>query len=512
MISPSLTTVHSQDTASLATTINTVPFGADLLEPHSNRGLFHSLPEARHPAQSNENCSVEQTYKLKDHTSDQTMDLQQQRGRSPSVGATPGQRIRHPSSPHHLQDPASNIDIHNSGANLTSQTFAQGVPSANGNGGGQYNISSSYLNPTAPQTHFSQPVLPSNDFGDQPFGQTYTQEGLNTRNLAQGSNQLNAQSNQQYPSDLLNVNQDFNGFTQQSEGGNKPARFDNAFALDPQLQGNAQAQDQSINPADIMSNMSSPQVMHPTPPGLLAPNAHSSEPTSPFSNPGQHWSPNHSRQASLDPTMAYMNGQQTDWTRMLGGQQFQTHRRAPSEYSDVSSSVAPSPHIAQPEAFDNYDQSRSPLVRPQSENQGYTDGLGIENFSIADPQPGASPRHSPFVSPMISPQPGLGPAQDHSFMPLEAKNGFSGNPATKAFPPQAEQFPQFPPEKQLPSNDYGQGPMVPPPEINVELAPPSNQRPFDHPRFDGDVDALSPPQSRGMFEPLLWPMYQLTFV
>ena len=407
------------------------------------------------------------------------MDVQQ-RGRSPSAGRVPGQRIRQSPSPAGLRNPVANIN---------SQTFNPSTSQING-GGGQYNLSSTYLNAPAPPAQFSSHVLPSNDFGEQNFGQPYQHEDLGS-GLQHGPSQLNAQTNQQFQSDTLNVNQDFPNYHQQHSASNN-------FILDPQLQANGQQSDQSINPADLMSNMSSPQVMHPSPPSLMPPHAHSSEPTSPFSNPGQHWSPSHSRQGSLDPSSALMNGQQNDWAGLLSSNSFTRHRRAPSEYSDVSSSVAPSPNVAQSE-FDGYD--RSPLVQPQPENQNYTDGLNIEGFSLSDPPHRTSPGHSPFVSPMISPQPGLGAVQDSGFVLNDPKNDFDGVMGAKAYARPGEQFPQFPPEQRLGSNDFvKQGQLVPPPEINVEFAPPNNpsQRPFEHPRIEGDYDSLSPPD-RGMY-------------
>ena len=401
------------------------------------------------------------------------MDVQQQRGRSPSAGHRSDHLIRHSPSPQPFRDPNSSAEINTAAAFISPQ-----------NGGGpQYNLSASYLNSNPGPVQFQQAGLPNQDFNEHNFARSFPQSNASP---------LNPQANSQFQTDVISVSPDFNPYaSQQDINPNKQAQFENNFLLDPQLQSNAQQADQSINPAEIMSNMSSPQNMHPTPPGLMPPGARSSEPTSPFTGPGQQWSPNHSRQASLDPSMAYVNGGQGDWTRMLQGQQFQGHRRAPSEYSDVSSSVAPSPHITQHDNFDNYDQSRSPMVHPQADSQNYTDGLGIETFSISDPQPGPSPRHSPFVSPMISPQAGMGAAQNQSFAQLsDSKGGFNNGSVTEPFPHQPEQFPQFPPEQRLPSNDF---PQMAPPEINVELAPPSTSRPFDVPRFEGDFDALSPP-------------------
>ena len=356
----------------------------------------------------------------------------------------------------------------------------------------------SYLTANSSLPQFQSHVLPSNDFGDQDLGQPYSQENFDS-GMQHGPSPLTSQhSDQQFQPEGLTANNNFGGdFNQSQEFGEKQGQFFDGGLLDPQLSLNTQQQDQSINPADIMSNISSPQMMQPTPPNLLAPNAQHSEPTSPFTNPGQQWSPNHSRHASLDPHAAFTNGNpggQPEWN-MMQGAQFQGHRRAPSEHSDlghsdVSSSVAPSPYMPQ---TDNFDQQPSPMVRPQQENQAY-DSLGIESFTLSEPQnQGNSPRHSPFVSPMISPQPGLGAAHDSQFMlQPEMQNSFNGGSPRDTYPNQTEQFPQFPPEARLGSNDYGPAGAMAPPEINVEFAGPQSHM-VERPRIESEFDALSPP-------------------
>ena len=306
---------------------------------------------------------------------------------------------------------------------------------------------------------------------------------------------------QQFQSTMLGANNDFGGDFTQTGFNDKQSQYFDGGILDPQSSLNTQQQDQSINPADIMSNMSSPQNMQPTPPNLLAPNAQHSEPTSPFTNPGQQWSPNHSRHASLDPQAAFTNGNQgvqPEWN-MMQGPQFQRHRRAPSEHSDlghsdVSSSVAPSPYMLQTDNFDNFDQQASPMMRAQQDNQAYDGSLGIESFTLSEQQNQRnSPRHSPFESPMMAPQPGLGAVQDSNFMlQPEMQNNFNnGGALGDAFSDATEQFPQFPPEARLGSNDYGQADAVAPPKINVEFAGP--QSTMERPRYESEFDSLIPP-------------------
>lgn len=424
------------------------------------------------------------------------MEGQQHRGRSLSAGQQSNQRIRHSPSPHNFHSQTSPTGIPTTSTDFNSQPFNSNIaPSA-----GQYsNLSPpSFMSGSAQQPQFPQHVLPSNDFTDQNYRQSYQQNGLE-RGFQQESSHLNAhQGNQQFQSDALGINPNFEPFpTQPDFIGKQGESFGNEFMLDPQLNTNIQPQGH-INPADIMSNVSSPQNMVPTPPNqLMPPEAHSSGPNSPISNQGHQWSPHHSRNASLDPSAAFTNGQQpSDWA----GMQFQTHRRAPSEHSDVSSSVAPSPFLAQQDSFEQFDHNPSPMLNAQQDPQMFENGgLGIETFSLSESQDQRhSPRHSPFVSPRMSPQPGLGMAQDANFMPLP-NNHFNGGPGSEIFTNQTEQFPQFPPDQRVPSNDMGQAAQMPPPEINVEFAPTARQPNFEPP-YESEFDGLSPP-ARGKLLP-----------
>ena len=357
------------------------------------------------------------------------------------------------------------------------------------------------MNGSALQPQFQQHVLPSNDFSDQSFGQSYPQNGLDP-GFGQDSSHINGpQEGQQYQSDPLGLGANLPDFRQQQGFDAKQEQsYEHSFMLDPQLDP---PQQNHINPADIMSDMSSPQNMNPTPPSLMPPDAHSSGPASPITNPGQQWSPHHSRHTSLDPSAAFTNGHQSaEWSGMLTGSQFQNHRRAPSEHSDVSSSVAPSPYMAQQDTFDTFDQNPSPMLNAQ-QDELYHGGLGIESFTLSEPQQQRhSPRHSPFVSPRMSPQPGMGLAQENNFMPLsQANNSFNGGPGSELFTSnQGDIFPPFRPEESLGSNDMGQAAQMVPPEINVEYAPSTRQQGFlEPPRYEqSDMDALSPPD-RGDF-------------
>lgn len=423
------------------------------------------------------------------------METKQHRGRSLSAGRQLDPRIRQSPSPQNRHNQSLPLGLPTASTDFSSQSFDPNISSTNGTGL-QYGLSPSYMNGSSLQPQYHQHVLPSNDFGDQSFEQSYQQTGLDP-NFGQDSSHISgSQESQPYQSDPLILAASLQDYRQPQDFGVKQEQsYENSFLLDPQLDP---PQQNHINPADIMSNMSSPQIKNPTPPSLMPPDAHSSGPTSPITNQGQQWSPHHSRHVSLDPSAAFTNGHQSaEWSGMLTGSQFQNHRRAPSEHSDVSSSVAPSPFMPQQDSFEAFDQNPSPMLNAQQDDPLYQGGLGIESFTLSEQQPqGHSPGHSPFVSPRMSPQPGLGLAQEGSFMPLsQANGGFNGGPGSELYTSnQSEVFPAFRPGERLGSNDMGQAAQMVPPEINVEYAPTTRQQNFEPQRYEqGDMDALSPP-------------------
>ena len=399
----------------------------------------------------------------------------QVRGRSPSTGHQNNQHIRSSPSPHSFNGQISQSDFSPPNQAFTQQSFSSGDLSPNTSGNINFNIPNTYLDTSNPP-QFQQPL--------QNFDQTY-QNGMNVN-----AQQVSSQPNQQFQSDMLNLDTRFGDFPHQ-QGFNKQE-----LLLDPRLS------DQSINPADLMSNMSSPQNLIPTPPTNYQMQRQHSEPTSPYSQvppPAQQQSPHHSRNTSLDPTAAFTNGQQQDWSGMMQGPQFQGHRRTPSEYSDVSSSNAQSPYLTQGEGFESIEQQHSPLLNPQPDSQLYADGLGLETVNLSDPQQRSSPRHSPFVSPRMSPQPGLGAAQDVQFMGLPKRQDSFGNsllPEPFGGAP-TEQFPTVQPEQRLGSNDFGRADQYDVPQINVESAPNTQLSAMENARSPTDIDALSPPE-RGL--------------
>ena len=433
------------------------------------------------------------------------MDTKQNRGRSLSAGHG-NHNISQSLSPRRYHDGSTGFALDPS---ISTSTFSTGAfntanPSLN-NGGAPFNISTPFLNSSVQAQKYPQPnELDDTFLQDQGLQQPFKQDQHFQGHPSPASQFGQQEPSVQYSSNFLDpsTNNNFNDFTlYQNTAGSQEQTFDPSFMLDPELQRTSQPQNQSINPAELMSNMSSPHHHTPTPPNLLQPDSHSSpgQRTSPSSTQNPFYTPNHSRHTSLDPSSAaYPLGQpQTDWTNMLGAAAFQSHRRAPSEHSDVSSSVAPSPFLTQQDSFESIEQNHSPLLNAQQDQSMYQDALAIEQFSISDTQQHQhriSPGHSPYVSPRISPQHGLGISQEHPFMLAQnVNNQFGGGPGPEIYTHQPEEtFPSF--QLRNGSTDLGQAAQMAPPEINVEFAPPSRQSSYEPAKANNDLDALSPPE------------------
>jgi hypothetical protein len=275
--------------------------------------------------------------------------------------------------------------------------------------------------------------------------------------------------------------------------------------FDPQLLGTQPSPQQSINPTSLVTQMTS-QPQSPTPPHLLSPAMHRQSSGSPHGSPAmqqsgfQAPSPRHSRNTSLDPSSAAypQQLQRNEW----GGMGFNQHRRQPSDaHSDVSSSAHPSPYLGNSDSFDHGDH-HSPLLGAQQDPVMYNDVMPLGNFSISENSPSyISPAHSPAISPRLLPQ------QQHQLPAFTSTDNFGmmnsyappmdqyGNShhGLPMFPNQGEAFPTL---NQQTNMDYnGNGEAMSPPEINIQLAPPSRQASFEPPKPDG-IDpsgALSPP-------------------
>ena len=422
------------------------------------------------------------------------METQEHRGRSSSASHMSNHRIRHSASPspHSFPNPSQPDYLFTAGH----QTFTPGDFPPNGLDSNLSFDIQGQINGTSQSQPFPSPyILQSNDY--EGAGLNDTTFDANGMNLDKPSDLKLHTSGNQLGQDFLDPNSigNFGDISTQQQ-------FENPFSLEQNLQNSIQNH-QSINPADIMNSNSSPHNLMPTPSNLI-PTDHLSPTQNSPGSAKPHFSPRHSRQSSLEPSSAtFQNGQAPqDW----GGLQFRTHRRAPSEYSDVSSSLAPSPNLAQQDNFDHtFDQNPSPLINAQ-QDQMYQDALGIESFSLSDPQqsphhPGSqhiSPRHSPFVSPRMTAQSGYGIPPEQNF--VLPSNDFQGNlgggPGPEIYTGNPNQFaPQM--VRHESTNDMGQADLMAPPEINVELAPPSKNSQFG-PMSENDFEALSPPIARSM--------------
>lgn len=270
-----------------------------------------------------------------------------------------------------------------------------------------------------------------------------------THQTASGANNLGFASQTQQ--NFLSPNLPDGDFSLFPSSGNQADQF------------NAPLFETSLSPVDLNS-MTSPQS-HQSP---------TSAQHSPSFSQHQFSSPNvHSRNVSLGPQDALLPGQLNEWS----GPGFNTHRRAPSEFSDVSS-VTHSPNVA---AHDNFDDGagHSPLNRA-SDGSMYQELLGIDSFTINDH--GRSPSHSPAISPRISSQNLPNMQYQHSPNPsynipayptIQEPTNFVGNPT-----------------------DMSQ--MAP--AINIDFAPVNNNTKltgFDGTKSPLDQDSLLPPE-RGM--------------
>ncbi len=320
---------------------------------------------------------------------------------------------------------------------------------------------------------------------NNPFLATQQQGGLQP-----DPNQTSFYNNNQYHQNIYSDNQFGNQNLDQSYSGGAPFMYQNenlnndfnqnynlnqAFDMKPQYDMNSQS---NINPAEL-SKVNSPQDQQS--PGLQPPENQTqpSQPGSPASTNGQFYTPQHSRNASLDPSSAY------------SGVSFTQHRRAPSEHSDVSSAQH-SPYLAHAEINNTgVDLGHSPYLGAQQPDSSNT--FGIEAFNLGD-QSYRSPRLMPH---MEGNQPG--PGMDGSGllsqpMGIPVPDVYSTQP-----PPQYHIQPPVVPSNHHLRNtsvvsDIGQANQYAPPTINIEPAPVSRQQSFG---IQGDEveGALSPPSS-----------------
>jgi transcription factor CRZ1 len=327
---------------------------------------------------------------------------------------------------------------------------------------------------------------------DQGFGQNFKQEQQPQQNQRSPSPFEHAQNTNQQQFLATSQPGDFTLYQGQDQN------LDPNLFMDPSLDSNLSNINQSINPADLMSSMASPHSQSQSPPHLLQAGSHPASPNPQFAQLNQpHRSPHHSHSNSLDPASAFFppGTQSAEWQAM-SGPQFQGHRRAPSEHSDVSSNH-PSPYLQQQESFDSVEQHHSPLFVAQDQGfQEQVPNLEMEGFTLSDNshQRGISPGHSP----RISIDQGIHNVQSQGspyMMPQDmgAINQFGGGPGPELYTNQQEAFPGN--NQMGGDDDMGQAANMQPPEINIEFAGPTKVNSFGPGR--GDADALSPPPRSG---------------
>ena len=418
---------------------------------------------------------------------------------SQSAGASPA-ASKHRSvspSPHSQQylDPTTGLGLDPSmSAYTTNPAFTNTNPDMGMGGPDTYSYPQTYLSAAPPAQSLAPPV-------DQSFP-----TALNTGNM-QGSQSFEASLVGQLnhnagglrppqPEDSYNMlntappDMDFSAYHQNhSPNSVTTPEYDSSLLLDPQMhQQRPQSMHQAVNPADLVSPISNPsassQDQQQSSPGPMSP---------PGSTPGTYYTPQHSRQTSLDPaTAAYLSAQNSqDWQSVMNHSAFHGHRRAPSEVSEVSSANH-SPYLSQHD-YDGIENNASPSLAPQNDPALYDNALGIESFTLSEQQQqqqGFSPLHSPYISPQLIPQ------QGNEMIPQ----------APYLSPTLNNQFPQAPTEMYGMSeemmnamnngSDIGQASQMAPPSINVEFAPPSRNPSFGPSKPAADFDSLSPPAMR----------------
>ncbi|EXJ77712.1 hypothetical protein A1O3_09941 [Capronia epimyces CBS 606.96] len=362
------------------------------------------------------------------------------RGRSPSRGNA--EHISPQPSPNHYPASVSGVDPSIQQAlttgKFTSQVFNNPFLDPQQQAGLQ-------SGPTDPrfysENQFSQDIFPENQFGDQNLDSSYS----NNFFLYQGENMPN----------------DFG----------QTYSLNNTYDMSTQNNSN----NSNINPADL-NKAPSPQD-HQSP-SLYPPENLSSQPASPASTNGQpFFTPQHSRHASLDPSSAYGEN--------FAGANFQQHRRAPSDHSEISSATH-SPYMAHAELHDPIELNHSPFLPAQPDT---SNAFGMESFSLAEQASYRSPRLMPHMDANIQ---GLGLNQDLSLnQPLRMS-------APEVYTTQATAYPPVLPSNHMRNtsvvSDIGRADQFEPPTINIEPAPVSRQQSFGL-QAEGTEGALSPPST-----------------
>jgi hypothetical protein len=266
--------------------------------------------------------------------------------------------------------------------------------------------------------------------------------------------------------------------------------YPDSSVLDPALLG-SQVPQQSLSAAAPLNSMAT-----------LAPTLHRFD-GSPHGSPALNHGPfqppyvSHSRNSSLDPSSAaFPPLSNAEW----GAAAFQGHRRTLSDaHSDVSSTHQ-SPYM---QASDNFDHQLDRSSLPTQDPGMFQEVLAIGHVSLSDrPNAYTTPSHSPRISPQLMPA-----SSPQNYPPIENYDVVAN--MTPQMPNMFEDPnmynnpdnhpPPFDTQVLLRSVQPAQSEVMTPPEINIQLAPPSRQASFEPQKdgFQAQGPGLIPPE-RGM--------------
>ncbi|KAL4781888.1 hypothetical protein BJX76DRAFT_310163 [Aspergillus varians] len=380
-------------------------------------------------------------------------------------------------SVHHHQQYNNNNDLTIDPSITTNPSYPPSSFTNNPNPGSDaYAYSSSYLTPaTATDHNFTRPSLQIPQSFDQGLSHQQTEEDF---------------------SSLLNSNTgDFEFSLYQNPNPNTTGSdYPSSLLLDPQ-----QSTNQAVNPIDLVNQVPSPHHSNSSQTSPLDQQPSHSSPSAmspPASSPGTFYTPQHSRHTSLDPASAYMAVSHPDWQTVMANSSFHSHRRAPSEVSEVSS-AAHSPFLPQHDTFDIVDNNPSPLLAAQNDPSLYDNAaLRIESFTLSEhhqhqQQQAFSPHHSPYISPQLMPQQGTDMIPGGQFISAPTTSSPYPIPSTEGYANGQESMMS---QGNLYA-DIGQASQMAPPSINVEFAPPAGTQVFPSGKPTADMDSLSPPPS-----------------
>ena len=424
------------------------------------------------------------------------------RGRSPSVAQ------HHASKPHSRSPSAHTGFNHLASARGTDPVLPQQ--------GGSSFTSTFPPHPNSDQTSLEDTFNPSSYLSSD-LSQTFTQEpSISNQSFMQDfggqtkdSFQYPTYGQQQHDglsNGMLDPNS-FQGLNSQyldADNTNHNQQLDPSFLFEPASPADQHPKENQSTEPSFFSNVIGdiPQSIPQSTANLYQESALSSTENSPMGgnmNQFQNTTPTRSRAQSLDPSSAAFpqHGQMgSEWTSMgsYGG-----HHRQPSDaVSDASSN--PSPYIPDADSFEPMN-GNSPLFNEQRDAALTPEMLGLNQFSLSDPQypqpqhfsPGQSLHNSPRLSPDQN-LPQFTSGDDFGLLASQPHFG-GGSPGPQFFDVQ-ESFPSI---HQTTSGGAmsNAGPTSTAPAIEINLAPAQDKQQHlqneSRPQPRRDSDALHPP-------------------